>query len=416
VRSACTTKKQEERSSRDNNVMEWVSVSLVQDQDGRSFRQTNRWSAGSMHCRVEEAKPPPTLLERIEQSDPSLRELAGFGGYSDNRIAAALRKNSTITSFKLSNCQLGGNSDDDGCIYLMQALIARRSSLKRISLARNFIGFHGACAVADFILASQDDPCIYHSIRLDLLQNCFGDEGSRVIADAIADGTKQGKTQTIADIGLEKNGIGNNGLLHLSNMLSENNTLHTLRLGKNDISYEGVVRSLAPVLKQNTTLRVLDLSGNRQIGDLGAAAVADALSCNQTLETLILTKCSITDKGAMRLLQALYDCTSPLAVLEESNHTLRELILCQNPILSTSFVGETKFLRDAIQWNQQGIASSRINKLNSFLMSSEGPRYVHSTDLTIGLIPKLVFKIWRIDKSIDAVYSYIRGMPEILEI
>ena len=397
-----------------------ISVSLVHDQDGRSFRQTNRWStaaAAGMHCRMEEeAKPPPTLLQRIEQSDPSFKELAGFGGYSYSRIAAALRKNASITSFKLANCQLGGNSDD-GCIYLMQALIARRSSLKRISLARNFIGIRGANAVADFVRASQEDPSIYHSIRLDLLQNCFGDEGARVLADAITDGIKQGKTQTIADIGLEKNRIGDDGLLHLSNMLQENNMLHTLRLGKNDITQEGVVKSLAPVLKKNTTLRLLDLSGNRQIGDLGAAALADALSFNQTLETMILTKCSISDKGAMSLLEALYDCTSPLSVLEESNHTLRELIVCQNPILSTSFVGETKFLRDAVLWNQQGIASSRIYKLNSFLMSSEGTRYAHSTVMPIELIPKLMYKIWRIDKSsIDAVYSYMRGMPQILEI
>jgi len=391
---------------------EWVSVSFAQDQDGRSFRQTRRWSAMP---KEEEAKPPPTLIERIEQNDPTLKELAGFGGYGYHRIATALRKNATITSFKLSNCQLGGDRDE-GCIYLMQALIARRSRLKRISLARNFIGCNGAAAVANFIRASQDDPSIYHSIRLDLLQNCFGDEGARVIADAIADGTVQDKAQTIVDIGLEKNRIGNEGLLYISNMLHENNTLHTLRLGKNDISYEGVMKSLVPVLKQNTTLRVLDLSGNRHIGDLGAAALADALSFNQTLETMILTKCSITEEGAKRLLQALYNYTSPSAVLEQSNHTLRELIVCQNPILSTSFVGHTTFLRDAIHWNQQGIASSRIYKLNSFLMSIHGPRFVHSTNVPIELIPKMVHKIWRIDKSIDAVYSYIRGMPEILEI
>ncbi len=396
---------------------EWVSVSLVHDRDGGSFRQTLRWTAApfSVH-KTEEAKPPPTLLERIEQSDPTFKELAGFGGYSCHRIAAALRKNETITSLKLSNCQLG-DVGDDGCICLMQALIARRSSLKRISLARNFIGYNGATAVANFIRASQTEPSIYHSIiRLDLLQNCFGDDGASAVADAIADGTKQDKTQTIVDIGLEKNRIGNEGLSRISNMLHQNNTLHTLRLGKNAITYEGVVKSLAPALQNNTALRVLDLSGNRQIGDLGAVALADALSLNQTLETLILTKCSITEKGALRLLRALYNSTSPSAVLEESNHTLRELILCQNPVMTTSLVGHMTSLRDIIKWNQNGIASARIYKLNCFLTSSHGPRYVHSTGLKIKLIPKLVHKIWRIRKSTDVVYSYIRGMPEILEI
>jgi Ran GTPase-activating protein (RanGAP) involved in mRNA processing and transport len=369
-----------------------------------------------MHKEEEEARPPPTLLERIEQGDPTLKELAGFGGYSCHRIAAALRKNEAITSFKLSNCQLGHDSDD-GCIYLMQALIARRASLKRISLARNFIGFHGAAALAKFIRATQTDPLIYHSlIRLDLLQNCFGDDGATAIADAIADGTKQDKSQTIAEIGFERNRIGNEGLSRISNMLHQNNTLHTLRIGKNAITHEGVVKSLAPALQNNTALRVLDLCGNRHVGDLGAAAIADALSLNQTLETLILTNCSITEKGALRFLRTLYNCTSPLAVLEESNHTLRELLLCQNPVISTSLIGHTTSLRDVTIWNQHGVASARIYKLNCFLTSSHGPRYVHSTGLTIKLIPKLVHKIWRMDKSTDVVYSYIRGMPQILEV
>lgn len=400
---------------------EYVSVSIVHDPDtGEIFRHSRRWTAAPSSRagmrKDEESLPPPTFLQRIEQNDPTLTELAGFGGYSCRKVAAALRRNNIIDVIKLNNCHLGDDGDY-GCQQIMQALIARNSSLKRICLARNFIGYDGAVAIANFIITSRYDYPSHHSfIRLDLLQNCIGDEGARVIADAITNGTKVDNTLAIADIGFEKNGIGDEGLFSISSMLfCENNSLHTLRLGKNLVSHEGVVKSLAPALSKNNTLRVLDLSGNRNIGDLGATALAEILcSNNQTLETLVLTKCSITEIGALRLLHALYNDTSPSAVLEESNHTLRELILSENPIMTTSLVGRTNFLRDAIRWNQNGIATARIYKLNCFLTSSQGPRYIHAIDLKRELVPKLVFKIWRIS-SVDVVYAYIRDiMPKIL--
>ena len=401
---------------------ECVSVSLVHDIDtGETFRHSVRVIGQEVRMlnKEDESLPPPTLLQRIEQNDSSLKELAGFGGFSCHKIAASLRRNHTIKSFKLSHCNLG-DDNDDGCKHIMQALIDRRSSLKRISLARNNIGFEGALAIANFILASRqkDSTILYDSIRLDLLQNCFGDEGARVIADAIANNRTNGvdNIQTIINIGFEKNRIGDVGLSYISNMLCGNTKLHTLRLGKNMITHEGVVKYLAPALAMNTSLRTLDLSSNRNIGDVGAAALAEILtSNNQTLETLILTKCSITETGAVRLLKALYNDKSPYSVLEESNHTLREIMLCQNPVMSASLSGlSTTFLRDALQWNQNGIASARIFKLHCFLTSNDGPRYVHSIDLIRELIPNFVFKIWRIS-CLGVLYAYLREMPELLE-
>ena len=403
---------------------ECVSVSLVHDIDtGETFRHSVRviGQVRMLNNKEDESLPPPTLLQRIEQNDSSLKELAGFGGFSCHKVAASLRKNHTITSFKLSHCNLG-DDNDDGCKHIMQALIDRRSNLKRISLARNSIGLNGALAIANFILASrrtEDSIILYDSIRLDLLQNCVGDEGARVIADAIANNRTKGvdNIQTIVNIGFEKNRIGDEGLSYISNMLCGNTKLHTLRLGKNMITHEGVVKYLAPALAKNTSLRTLDLSSNRDIGDVGAVALAEILtSNNQNLETLILTKCSITEAGAVRLLRALYNDKSPYSVLEESNHTLREIMLCQNPVMSTSLSGlSTTFLRDALQWNQNGIASARIFKLHCFLTSYDGPRYVHSIDLMRELIPNFVFKIWRIS-CLGVLYAYLREMPELLEV
>ena len=69
-----------------------------------------------VHDAVWRLRQYPTLLERIEKNDPTLKELAGFGGYSHRRIAASLGKNQTTTSLKLSSCL--PNDGDDGCIQL----------------------------------------------------------------------------------------------------------------------------------------------------------------------------------------------------------------------------------------------------------------------------------------------------------
>ena len=53
---------------------------------------------------------------------------------------------------------------------------------------------------------------------------------------------------------------------------------------------------LAKVLEQHCTLDELDIASN-PIGDDGATAIADMLSVNDTLLTLNISHCSISDVG-----------------------------------------------------------------------------------------------------------------------
>mgnify|MGYP006216105469 CR=1 FL=1 len=59
----------------------------------------------------------------------------------------------------------------------------------------------------------------------------------------------------------------------------------------------------------------LDLGVNREIGDEGAKALAEALKVNATVETLWLANCGIGDDGAAALAEALRSNTS-LTVLD----------------------------------------------------------------------------------------------------
>jgi Leucine Rich repeat len=62
--------------------------------------------------------------------------------------------------------------------------------------------------------------------------------------------------------------------------------------------------ALAKMLRVNNSLRELGL-GRNNVGNEGAAAIADALTCNTTLLRLDLEGNNISEKGAMAILKAL---------------------------------------------------------------------------------------------------------------
>ena len=362
----------------------------------------------------------------------------------------------------------------------MHALDARRRNgvicdrcrprILRISLARNYVGLDGAMAIADIIRSSLSTPTMdgqncnselagRHSggrlnlchlcqkfttyrrvddaINLDLLQNSLKDEGAIAIANAIRDANSCGDDDTssscIVQLGLERNEVGNAGLFSISRMLKTNNNLHTLRLGRNCITYEGITNGLAPALKVNNTLEVLSLMGNRNIGDRGAESLGKALRCNETLTTLLLAKCGISGLGAVHILKALYNDISPTCILVKSNHSLKEISLCCKSVHyipgNKAYFGnesnETPIaLKELIFWNKYGPATARRLKLQFFLSSSQGPMYVNATDLERELLPLLFYKLWKIERndyssnlpsSLGVMYSYLRRTPNLLE-
>eukprot|EP00569_Conticribra_weissflogii_P007916 CAMPEP_0171349328 /NCGR_PEP_ID=MMETSP0878-20121228/33424_1 /TAXON_ID=67004 /ORGANISM="Thalassiosira weissflogii, Strain CCMP1336" /LENGTH=367 /DNA_ID=CAMNT_0011853949 /DNA_START=288 /DNA_END=1391 /DNA_ORIENTATION=+ len=367
----------------------------------------------------------------------------------------------------------------------MNALIERRrgdtcdgcrARLVRISLARNYLGTDGAMAIADFITAHSSFPCSVRlkanggnsskklcdkckitprrreedEIKLDLLQNSLKDEGVIAIADAIHKSASSSSwrqsnggtapSSCIVELGLEKNKFGDVGLISLSQMIRTNNNLHTLRLGKNSITCQGIIQGLAPALKVNTTLQILSLMGNANIGDEGAKSLGEALRCNQTLKTLLLAKCGVSDAGALHILKALYNDESAKAVLEESNHSLTEISLCSKSVSSSYSPGyeatsEHKpcnfrrrdrdkasiMLKELIIWNKYGFGTARRLKLEFFLCSHQGPRYINASNLDRKLLPMLFYRLWKINrddlpKPLFVLYSYTRGMPELLEL
>ena len=90
---------------------------------------------------------------------------------------------------------------------------------------------------------------------------------------------------------------------------------------------------VAEVLKSNTSVRGVYLDFNKEIGDEGAKALAEALKVNATVEKLYLRSCGIGDDGAAAFAEALRSNTS-LTVLglygngigEQGEQLLREAV------------------------------------------------------------------------------------------
>ena len=405
-----------------------------------------------------------SLVDRLEQNDSSLTELAGFGHCTLDQISNALIKNTTVSSFKLNSCNLG----DEACTTIMQALALRcayqankfclrcRPRTKRISFARNRIGVDGARQIAKFLHSSttkchgnrkhSDQSVCYRSksvcekcgddklllprfmedfIRLELLSNSIGDGGAIAIADAMASvQAEKYRSHCIVELGLERNGIANVGMNSICEMLKTNTSLYILHIGRNAITWEGMVH-LADALASNTTLESLSLTGNVAIGDEGVAVLSGSLKHNATLKTLLLSKCGISSKGTNHLINGLYCDLSPYEVVDSSNHALVKISLSSSS--ACSYLAENSLsLRTLTGWNELGPPTARRLKLGYYLCSESGIRYVHSLGLDRKIFPSLLCKLWKVFRddihmnkrpvnTLDVVWCYIKGMPEMTE-
>ena len=111
-----------------------------------------------------------------------------------------------------------------------------------------------------------------------------------------------GITATALQTNISFNEIGDNGIAHIATAL-QTNTMKTLDISDCSISDEGA-ESLASALAVNRSLLELNISFNK-IGDNGIAHIATVLQKNTTLRTLAISSCSISDEGTESLARAL---------------------------------------------------------------------------------------------------------------
>ena len=109
-------------------------------------------------------------------------------------------------------------------------------------------------------------------------------------------------------LSLTSNNIGDRGAAAIAEALKSNTELTSLHLGYNTIGPSGAA-ALAEALKSNTALTKLWLHDNK-IGDSGSVAIAEALKSNTVLTELRLDSNNIGDSGAVAIAEALKSNTA----------------------------------------------------------------------------------------------------------
>ena len=320
----------------------------------------------------------------------------GISGYGARELARALHACPNLRALDLSENELGGDGagalivsaltgsgvevlalagnhvGDEGMACLAERLSAggalppAPSPLRRLDLGSNGLGSVGVRSLAA-LLTSGSLACLK---SLSVGGNAFGPEGARVLGEALrrtsthltelnVDGCALGDQGCVHLVGALKGGglrclhVGNNhigdvGAVALCECLLTGDgamLLEDLHLCDNLVTHEGALR-LADALKRTARvggrgLRRLNCSRNR-LGDIGAAAIADAILLGCGLEELHLASNDVGNVGAQGLARALASESVGLVHLDLGENRISEIgaqvlagALCGNISLSS---------------------------------------------------------------------------------
>jgi NLR family CARD domain-containing protein 3 len=130
--------------------------------------------------------------------------------------------------------------------------------------------------------------------------NYVGDEGVSAVCEAI----QSNKETKLASLYFRGNGIGPVGANAVAAMVAVTGALTKLSLAWNELGEEGT-KAICEALKQNKTLKELDLSGRDNIGgEAGAEHVADMLGVNDGLTRVDVNQNNMAGGGAVQLAAA----------------------------------------------------------------------------------------------------------------
>ena len=262
-------------------------------------------------------------IEHLLQSNCTLKcldlgALIGFGSGSAQVLARALNANCTLTYLNLMNHLLG----DAGVACLSQVLRSN-CTLTHLNLQANMISNSGAKELSE---ALQSNRTLTH---LNLRANLIDSFGAKGFATALQ------SSCALMYLDLSDNSVGDSGAQALGKALEFNRTLTFLDLGRS--TNTALMASMFVLFGGVSQLGARNLK-SFEIGDLGTAAIAQALCSNCVLTRLNLQNHMISDLGAIALGQAL-----------QSNCTLTHLQLSGNRI---NYVG-VLHLSEAIRVNRR---------------------------------------------------------------
>lgn len=144
---------------------------------------------------------------------------------------------------------------------------------------------------------------------------------------------------SLQKLSLKKYRLRCDGMFTLSQHLLENNVLRVLDISCNEISADGAEALAVYLANPNCVLESLNISSNRLV-DLGAKAMAQAISQNNTLIHIDLTNNNIQNEGLSRLAEALFHNTTMLSFKLFGNHFDQECLKLFHRLFQTPRTNE----------------------------------------------------------------------------
>ncbi|CAI2167573.1 9861_t:CDS:1 [Funneliformis geosporum] len=245
-----------------------------------------------------------------------------FNNLADNEakwLGKLLKKNNTIKEIYLTHNRI----KSDGARYLSKALIMNES-VERLSLESNLLNEEGGKYISNML---EENDTIKHihlgsnnlslegvkaiakslesnrslvSLSLDI--NNISEEGAKSLALSLE------VNQSLTHLYMPRNNIGDQGLKYICESLPKNSVLTYLDIEFNNIgrnyNVEGM-KSLGELLESNNKVpRAINLTYN-PIGDEGCEQLFKGFHKNTTLESLILSNCSIGLDGIKAIAESL---------------------------------------------------------------------------------------------------------------
>ena len=260
-----------------------------------------------------------TLVDRKCNAGCKLSRLdVRLSRVDDVNVVADLAK---VLSLSLRSLSLNGcNIMSTGCAAVVRSLVAESRCLFELDLGFNEVTDVGP--LSDALAAN----CSLRCLRL------RGNAIESVEAASLFCSLRQNYRLEVLDISGNPIGerqkcrpTGDDDLWRvLAEALLSNRTLRELKLERCSLGVEAC-SALGRGLEVNTTLRVLDISMNQSIGNLGATQLADGLRRNRRcrIHTLALNMCAVGNVGFRSLL---------IAIKDGGATGLRHVKLCYNHI------------------------------------------------------------------------------------